>query len=48
MAACLKAGFNPRLGQEAPRITSALSSLSVLVDLDTLADFRLMAFSDPR
>ena len=25
MAACLKAGFNPRLGQEAPRITSALS-----------------------
>lgn len=25
MAACLKAGFSPRLGQEAPRITSALS-----------------------
>jgi DNA-binding transcriptional LysR family regulator len=25
IAACLKAGFNPRLGQEAPRITSALS-----------------------
>ena len=24
-AACLKAGFSPRLGQEAPRITSALS-----------------------
>src|SRR5258708_5612744 len=24
MAACLKAGFSPRLGQEAPRITSAL------------------------
>ena len=29
MAACLKAGFNPRLGQEAPRITSALSLVSV-------------------
>jgi DNA-binding transcriptional LysR family regulator len=25
MTACLKAGFSPRLGQEAPRITSALS-----------------------
>ena len=25
IAACLKAGFSPRLGQEAPRITSALS-----------------------
>jgi DNA-binding transcriptional LysR family regulator len=25
MAACLKAGFSPRLGQEAPRVTSALS-----------------------
>lgn len=25
MAACLRAGFSPRLGQEAPRITSALS-----------------------
>jgi DNA-binding transcriptional LysR family regulator len=25
MAACVKAGFSPRLGQEAPRITSALS-----------------------
>jgi DNA-binding transcriptional LysR family regulator len=25
MAACLRSGFNPRLGQEAPRITSALS-----------------------
>jgi DNA-binding transcriptional LysR family regulator len=25
MAACLQSGFNPRLGQEAPRITSALS-----------------------
>ena len=25
MAACLKSGFSPRLGQEAPRITSALS-----------------------
>jgi DNA-binding transcriptional LysR family regulator len=25
MAACLKVGFSPRLGQEAPRITSALS-----------------------
>jgi len=24
-AACLKAGFRPRLGQEAPRVTSALS-----------------------
>jgi DNA-binding transcriptional LysR family regulator len=29
MAACLKAGFNPRLGQEAPRITSALSLVAV-------------------
>lgn len=25
IAGCLKAGFNPRLGQEAPRVTSALS-----------------------
>ena len=25
VAACLKAGFSPRLGQEAPRVTSALS-----------------------
>jgi DNA-binding transcriptional LysR family regulator len=25
IAACLKAGFSPRLGQEAPRVTSALS-----------------------
>src|SRR6201999_1729769 len=25
MAACVKAGFTPRLGQEAPRVTSALS-----------------------
>jgi DNA-binding transcriptional LysR family regulator len=25
LAACLKAGFSPRLGQEAPRVTSALS-----------------------
>jgi DNA-binding transcriptional LysR family regulator len=25
LAACLQAGFSPRLGQEAPRITSALS-----------------------
>jgi DNA-binding transcriptional LysR family regulator len=25
MAACVKAGFSPRLGQEAPRVTSALS-----------------------
>jgi DNA-binding transcriptional LysR family regulator len=29
MAACLKAGFTPRLGQEAPRITSALSLVAV-------------------
>lgn len=29
MAACLKAGFSPRLGQEAPRITSALSLVAV-------------------
>lgn len=29
MAACLKAGFNPRLGQEAPRITSALSLVAI-------------------
>ena len=29
MAACLKAGFTPRLGQEAPRITSALSPVAV-------------------
>lgn len=29
MAACLKVGFNPRLGQEAPRITSALSLVAV-------------------
>jgi DNA-binding transcriptional LysR family regulator len=29
IAACLKAGFNPRLGQEAPRITSALSLVAV-------------------
>lgn len=25
MAACLRAGFSPRFGQEAPRVTSALS-----------------------
>ena len=29
LAACLKAGFSPRLGQEAPRITSALSLVAV-------------------
>lgn len=29
MAACLKAGFTPRLGQEAPRVTSALSLVAV-------------------
>jgi DNA-binding transcriptional LysR family regulator len=29
MSACLKAGFSPRLGQEAPRITSALSLVAV-------------------
>jgi len=29
MAACLKAGFSPRLGQEAPRIISALSLVAV-------------------
>ena len=29
MAACLRAGFSPRLGQEAPRITSALSLVAV-------------------
>lgn len=29
MAACLKAGFSPRLGQEAPRVTSALSLVAV-------------------
>jgi DNA-binding transcriptional LysR family regulator len=29
MTACLKAGFSPRLGQEAPRITSALSLVAV-------------------
>lgn len=29
IAACLKAGFSPRLGQEAPRITSALSLVAV-------------------
>lgn len=29
MAACLNAGFTPRLGQEAPRITSALSLVAV-------------------
>ena len=29
MAACLRAGFTPRLGQEAPRITSALSLVAV-------------------
>ncbi len=29
MAACLAAGFAPRLGQEAPRITSALSLVAV-------------------
>jgi DNA-binding transcriptional LysR family regulator len=29
MAACLKAGFSPRFGQEAPRITSALSLVAV-------------------
>jgi DNA-binding transcriptional LysR family regulator len=29
MTACLKAGFTPRLGQEAPRITSALSLVAV-------------------
>ena len=29
MAACLKAGFSPKLGQEAPRITSALSLVAV-------------------
>ena len=29
MAACRKAGFSPRLGQEAPRITSALSLVAV-------------------
>jgi DNA-binding transcriptional LysR family regulator len=29
MAACLKAGFSPRLGQEAPRIMSALSLVAV-------------------
>jgi DNA-binding transcriptional LysR family regulator len=29
MAACRKAGFTPRLGQEAPRITSALSLVAV-------------------
>jgi DNA-binding transcriptional LysR family regulator len=29
MAACLKAGFTPRLGQEAPRISSALSLVAV-------------------
>lgn len=29
MAACHKAGFSPRLGQEAPRITSALSLVAV-------------------
>jgi DNA-binding transcriptional LysR family regulator len=29
IAACLKAGFTPRLGQEAPRITSALSLVAV-------------------
>jgi DNA-binding transcriptional LysR family regulator len=29
MAACLRAGFSPQLGQEAPRITSALSLVAV-------------------
>jgi DNA-binding transcriptional LysR family regulator len=29
MAACHRAGFSPRLGQEAPRITSALSLVAV-------------------
>jgi DNA-binding transcriptional LysR family regulator len=29
MAACLKAGFSPRLGQEAPRVISALSLVAV-------------------
>nr|WP_233288350.1 LysR family transcriptional regulator [Bradyrhizobium brasilense] len=29
MAACIRAGFTPRLGQEAPRITSALSLVAV-------------------
>jgi DNA-binding transcriptional LysR family regulator len=29
LAACLAAGFSPRLGQEAPRITSALSLVAV-------------------
>lgn len=29
IAACLQAGFSPRLGQEAPRITSALSLVAV-------------------
>jgi len=33
MAACLKAGFSPRLGQEAPRITSALSLVAVGVGI---------------
>ncbi|MHC2462478.1 LysR family transcriptional regulator [Bradyrhizobium embrapense] len=29
MAACIRAGFTPRVGQEAPRITSALSLVAV-------------------
>jgi len=44
VAACLKAGFRPRLGQEAPRVTSALSLVAAGLGVSLVpASMRRMA-----